>query len=47
MWIGNNKVMIDGKWFWDEREEVPKDRVGRGQGGEEGRILGEEGGKAQ
>jgi len=30
VWIGNNKVVIEGEWwFWDEETEVLRDRMGR------------------
>lgn len=30
IWIGNNRAMIEGEWwFWDEEEEILKDRLGR------------------
>jgi len=38
VWIGENRVIINGVWWiWDEEEGVLRDREGRKWGGEEGR----------
>jgi len=29
VWIGNNRTVVEGEWFWDEEEEVLRDGVGR------------------
>lgn len=45
VWVGNGRMTVEGEWwFWDEREGMLKDRLGRRRGGKG--QLGEGGKKA-